>query len=152
MSIELDELKIVVEDRRFYVTRYFQAAAFYLAILALGVKSIIETQSPKILLVLAVVFELFNFLAFFLAYQFKRIVYDSLNREIYLSSLLKFKPPTDLNWGYWSGIYISSVALIGLPFIACVKYSALVAVHEVNCFYPICCFLVLPDLLNGVCC
>lgn len=122
----LIELKLVSEDRRFYVTRYFHAAAFYLAILALGVKLIVEADTPLALLAFLGAFQLFNGLAFFLGNRFKQVVYDSLRRECELAKQLSFKEPAELLWGYWAGFFVVVVSIIGFCLLAWERFSTMV--------------------------
>ncbi len=121
----MEELKLVAEDRRFYVTRFFHAAAFYLAILALGVKLIVNAATQLELYAFFFVFQVFNVLAFFLTCQFKKIVYHSLEQEQKLAKQLYFKGPAELMWGAYAAVVIAVVSVIGFAMLTHARCSTL---------------------------
>ena len=118
----LEELKLVAEDRRYYVSRYLQAATFYFAIAGLGFNTLLNVSDKTVLFVLTILVEVINILVFFAAGKFRDIVYHSLNRETELAKKLNHQPPHQLMWGYYLGIMIVLTIGIGFAVLLAVRY------------------------------
>ena len=124
-NLVLEEYKHVAEDRRFYVSRYLQAAAFYFAIAGLGINTLLNVSNKAVLVVLTILSEAINVIVFFVAKKFQNIVYHSLNRETEISKMIGFQTPYPLVWGYYLALMIVAVVAIGFALLLFIRLPTL---------------------------
>jgi len=112
-QIILEEYKIIKEEKNFYVTKFFNAAALYLAIMGLTFKLFFEMENKSIMLLIFI--EIINTIALFTAYKFKKLILFIIDREILLAKELAFEKSYSIIWGYNSGLIM--IVLISIIFL-----------------------------------
>lgn len=110
----IEELKIVVEERRFVITRYMQAMAFYIALVAFGGGQYFQAPGkPEKLFILLLMFTI-NTLAWLGAKQFRAMAYHALDRETLLAPEVHFQGPYPLIWGYKYALAMGAIVQLGV--------------------------------------
>ncbi len=113
----LEEYKLLIEERRFVMTRYMQGIAIYLALMGFAIKEIVSIPSFTIATLLGIFVSCLNILTYYGAVCFRSMAYHALNREAILADRLKMQRPHPLIWGYYGGIIgftLSQIALIAI--------------------------------------
>lgn len=101
VDLVLEEYKLLVEERRFIMTRYMQAFAVYLTVVGLSIKGIIGTVKQDEQLYLLALVTSFNFIGALAATYFAKMAKHCMMREIDNARLLGFQEPSNHAWGYW---------------------------------------------------
>ena len=114
----LEEYKLINERTQFVMTRYMQALALYLTFVGLGIKEVLDSNTPMRTMVLATALTCGNILTFYAAMHFRRMAYHALDRQTKLAEELGFQPPYPMIWGYHVGICAFAVVQIVLAVIA----------------------------------
>ena len=102
----LEEIRHLVEQRRFVMKSYMQALALYLALAGFALRELLTAPSSLVIWVLAGLFTCLNVLAFYAAGQFKSMALHAAEREAVLAKQLGMQEPHSLVWGYKSGITV----------------------------------------------
>ena len=105
----LEEYKVLVDQNRFVMTRYMQAAAIYIALIGFSLKEVITVDQLTIMLILSTLISLLNFVGYYIAIHFRGMAYHTLNKQTEVANKLNFQPPYPLIWGYYSGIILVTV-------------------------------------------
>jgi len=96
----LEEYKILVEERRFMMTRYMQAFALYLAIISLTLREFLLATTPLHFVSLWVFLTFIHTLAIWGSLQFRKFTNSAIEREATLAQKLNFLRAGSLEWGY----------------------------------------------------
>ncbi len=114
-DLVLEEYKILVDERRFIMTRYMQAFAVYLTIIGLSLKGILEATEQDERYFLFALVTMFNIVGFFAARYFAKMAMYCMERESYNAKILGYLGPGNHAWGYWImlSIFIVIEAIVG---------------------------------------
>ncbi len=104
----LEEYKIVVEDRRFAITRFMQGVAFYLAIIGLVAREYFQLGTDKARLFFLLFAFTVNCVAWLAAGRFKSMAEHALYRESLLAEKLRVQAGHPLTWGYTLSMILGS--------------------------------------------
>ena len=121
-KLKLEELKIVFDQKKFFVSRYLQAAAFYFAISGLALNMLINITDKLLTLLITSFCLILNLLVLKMAGKFRDVVYHYLNREKILCEDLSYAEPAELIWGYTIGSVLIVVIMISFLVVGLIKY------------------------------
>lgn len=112
-SITLEEYKSLVLERRFVMTSYIQAIAFYVAVVGFsgGQYFAVHTRSQRLFLLAFVIGV--NTLAWLTAGKFRKLAYHAIDRETLLAQSLGMQAPYPLVWGYQYALGMGAIIQIG---------------------------------------
>jgi len=102
----IEEYKTIIEERRFVMSRYMQAIALYLALVAFSFKELLSANSGLMTILLLVFVTMANVLAFYGAGKFRSMAAFILKREALLADHFGMQRPHSIMWGYTLGVFV----------------------------------------------
>lgn len=113
-NVALEEFKSVVAERRFVMTSYMQAIAFYIALVGfVGGQYFAVRTKPEHLFLLAFMLVV-NTLAWLGARKFRALADHAIDREAALARDLRVQPPYPLVWGYLYALAMGALIELGV--------------------------------------
>lgn len=116
-TVQLEEYKQIVAERRFVMTSYMQAIGLYLALSGFALREVVTAEVPLIRCLLASAITFLNGVAVFAAFRFKSMAMHAITREEYIAMRWSIQRPHSLMWGFWAGLLVvgvSQVTVIGI--------------------------------------
>ncbi len=115
------EYGIIVEERRFLMTRYMQGFAFYVAIIALSIRELLLVKDSVYIVSLWVFLTGMHALCFWACIEFKKLATPVIEREAELALRLEFQQMEDHYWGFWVVVFIFMLAELVATALALIK-------------------------------
>jgi hypothetical protein len=100
----LEELKLVLEERHFVMTKYLQAITLYLVITSFALTRIADPKTAVVQTIAAILITAFNALSLVGALYFRLMAEQARQREAALAKTLDFEPTRSHVWGFWMGV------------------------------------------------
>lgn len=103
-TMTLEELKLVLEERHFVMSKYLQAITLYLLITSFAVTRIADAKTAVVQTIAAILITAFNVLSLIGAFYFRLMAEQARRRETVLATALGFELTRSHVWGFWMGI------------------------------------------------